>query len=300
MIDEITLRNGPLEFSALSAGEGPLVLCLHGFPDCYHSFRHQLPVLADAGFRAVAVTLRGYETSSQPADGDYSVEALTSDVIAALDGLGEETAHIVGHDWGASIACTAAAAAPERFRSLTIMSVPHPGRFVLEAFKNPRQLRLSWYMFFFQLRGIADRRLAKDDFAFIRKLWGDWSPGFEPGEDVLADVLKTFREPGVPKAALAYYRAALSPRNLPLSAAKRAENRYAVEVPTLAITGRNDHCIDSGVFQSLMYEEDFPAGLSVKAIDDAGHFPHQEQPEAVNELLLSWFALHEHAKGSSR
>ena len=178
MTHTIALYNGSLRFSAISEGEGPLVLCLHGFPDCNRSFRHQLPALAKAGFRGVSVSLRGYEPTSQPVDNDYSLESIASDVIAFLDQLEVERAHLVGHDWGAAVSYTTVAKAPQRFNSLTTMSVPHSGRFVNEAFTHLRQIRLSWYMLFFQLRGVADYVVEKNDYAFVRKLWRDWSPGW--------------------------------------------------------------------------------------------------------------------------
>lgn len=285
-IENITLRRGALEFSALSMGAGPLVLCLHGFPDNAHSWRHQLPVLAAAGYRAVAVTLRGYEPASQPADGDYSLPTLARDVIALTDELGEKKAHLIGHDWGAGIVYTAGAIAPERFRSISALAVPHPGRFLNEALRYPIQLRLSWYFFLFQLRGFAEHVVERSDFRFIRKLWRDWSPGWTPPEPVLESVFETFRRPGVINAALAYYRTALAPRAFTPSA--RAANRYRVHVPTLALTGENDRCIDSGVFQRLMRRRDFTEGLEVKQIEDAGHFLHQEKSDIVNELLCEW------------
>ncbi len=300
MKEVITLRNGPLTFSAISAGEGPLVLCLHGFPDCNRSFRHQLPVLAKAGFRGVAVSLRGYEPSSQPTNSDYSLATIASDVFAVLDQLGADRAHLVGHDWGAAIGYTAASVAPQRFYSLTTMAVPHSGRFVNEAFTRLRQLRLSWYMFFFQLRGIADHVVERNDHTFIRKLWRDWSPDWELPEDELDKVIEVFREPGVTAAALAYYRDILSPRNWPLGSTRRNENRFTVRVPTLAITGAVDHCIDNTIFQELMYQQDFPDGLRVEKVAGAGHFPHQEQPEAVNALLLDWLQKNNGETGESR
>ncbi len=292
MAGTIALQNGALGFSAISDGDGPLVLCLHGFPDCKRSFRHQLPALADAGFRAVSVSLRGYEPASRPVDNDYSLASMASDVIGFLNQLKVERAHLVGHDWGAAIAYTAAATAPERFNSLTALSVPHSGRFVNEAFMHLRQARLSWYMLFFQLRGIADYVVEKDDYAFIRTLWRDWSPGWAFPEDEFAAVLETFRQPGVKTAALAYYRETFSPKNWPLGTARRAANRFAIPVPTLAITGAIDHCIDSDIFKKLMYEQDFPSGLKVATVAEAGHFPHQEQPEKVNALLLAWLEAH--------
>ena len=287
-----TLKSGDLEFTAVEQGEGPLVLCLHGFPDCYHSFRHQLPFLADHGYRSVSVSLRGYEPSSQPSNGDYSLESIASDIVAFIDQLGEDKAHLIGHDWGAAITYTAGAAAPECFHSLTTMAVPHSGRFVNEAFFKPKQALLSWYMLFFQLRGIADYIVKRDDFAFIRWLWRVWSPNWQIEESVITEVIDTLRQPGVQRGALAYYREALSPKQLPLTPARRAANAYPVPVPTLALTGRDDGCIDCDIFQALCREADFPNGLEVRVIENAGHFLHQEQPDAVNDLLLAWLEQH--------
>ena len=290
--ESVRLSHGSLSFSGLALGEGPVVLLLHGFPDNARSWRYQLPALANAGYRAVAVHIRGYEPSSQPADGDYSLEALASDVPAFLDGLEADTAHLVGHDWGAAIAYTAAARFPHRLRSLTTLAVPHAGRFLGEAVRYPRQLRLSWYMLFFQLRGLADHVLARRNFDFIRMLWRQWSPGWDIPAAELEHVIDTFHQPGVPRAALAYYRSALSPASIPLSAAAREAGRYPVPVPTLAMTGANDRCIDTDIFRRMMYPEDFPAGLEVHQIPAAGHFPHQEQPERVNSLSLDWIERH--------
>ena len=102
-------------------------------PDCYHSFRHQLPFLADHGYRSVSVSLRGYEPSSQPSNGDYSLESIANDIIAFIDQLGEDKAHLIGHDWGAAITYTAGAQ-HRTLHSLATMAVPHSGRFVNEAF----------------------------------------------------------------------------------------------------------------------------------------------------------------------
>jgi pimeloyl-ACP methyl ester carboxylesterase len=288
----IQLRTGKLAFSGLALGEGPLVLLLHGFPDNTHSWRHQLPALADAGYRALAMHIRGYSPDSQPDDGDYRLDSLATDPPAMLDALGVEHAHLVGHDWGAAIGYRAAALHPGRFRSLTAMAVPHEGRFSTTALFHPRQLRLSWYMLFFQLRGLADHVLARRDFDFISKLWRQWSPGWDIPADKLESVIGTFRQAGVPRAALAYYRAALSPTALPLSPRARRAAAYPVPVPTLAITGSRDRCIDSTLFQQLMLPGDFPCGLEVEQVPEAGHFVHWERPEHVNRLLLNWLDRH--------
>ncbi len=289
--EKLVFENGDLRFSALGMGEGALVLCLHGFPDNLYSFRDQLPALAEAGYRAISLSLRGYEPSSIPATGDYSVESIASDVIAVMDQLGCDKAHLIGHDWGAAVAYTAAAAAPERFESLITMAVPHPGRFAREGLRIPKQFKNSWYMGFFNIPWLSDWVVARHDFAFICKLWRDWSPGWTPDAQVLDGVIHGLSQPGVLGATLGYYRAALSLQALTMSA---DDAHYPVPVPTLALTGERDGCIDSEVFEGLMKPQDFPGGLKLERVSGAGHFLHQERPEVVNELTVKWL-LNRHA-----
>ena len=288
--ERIVLRRGELTFSGLAMGTGPAVLCLHGFPDDAQSFREQLPAFAAAGYRTVSMSLRGYEPGSQPDDGDYSLDAVAGDVAAWVDELDLGPVHFVGHDWGAAVAYVAGAQYPDRFRSLTAMAVPHAGRFVNETIRFPRQLGRSWYMGFFQLRGIAERAVRRRDFALIRRLWRSWSPGWNMPASAQRSVLETFAAPGVVEAALGYYRAALAPRAF--TPKVRAAARFQVRVPTLAITGERDGCIGPDVFEALTYDGDFAAGVEVRRVDSAGHFLHQERPAALNALLLDWFERH--------
>jgi len=289
--EQLSFERGALTFSAQAMGDGPIVLCLHGFPDNAGSFRQQLPALAEAGYRAISLTLRGYEPRSIPTDGDYTMETIATDILAVIDSLDTGPVHLIGHDWGAAVAYVAAAAAPERFKSLTVMAVPHTGRFAREGLRIPKQLRLSWYMGFFNIPWISDWVVQRRDYAFIRKLWRDWSPGWQPEPGVLDDVIQTLSQPGVRSAALGYYRAALSIKALLVSA---EEAHYAVPVPTLALTGDRDGCIDSRVFELLMKPQDFPRGLAIERVPNAGHFLHQEQPQRVNALILKWLE-HRHA-----
>jgi pimeloyl-ACP methyl ester carboxylesterase len=282
----ISLSHGALRFTAKSLGTGPLVICLHGFPDNIQSFRKQMPALASAGYRAVAISLRGYEPSSLPENGDYSLASLAQDVIAFVDQLGEQKAHLIGHDWGAAVAYTVGSIAPERFTSLVTIALPHPGRFANQAFKYPRQLMLSWYMGFFQLRGIAEYCVQRKNYQLIKNLWRNWSPSWTLTASVMDGIIADLSKPGVTKAVLSYYRAALAPRTF--SSAARAAAKFKVAVPTLAILGSNDGCIDSRFFKKLMIEEDFPAGLEIREVADAGHFPHQEQAEQVNGWIIAW------------
>jgi pimeloyl-ACP methyl ester carboxylesterase len=285
----MVLRRNGLRFTAYSAGQGPVALCLHGFPDNARSFRCQFPALVNAGYRVVAPTLRGYEQSSQPAGGDYGVEQLARDVIAWIDDLGEERVHLIGHDWGAVITYVAGARAPERFHSLTAIAIPHPARFTQVGIRKvPRQLLLSWYMMFFQLRGIAERAIRRSDWALIRRLWKTWSPGLDLPEAEWAALRETFEAPGVAEAMLGYYRANASPSAL-LGIADSALNRLAaIPVRTLVMTGADDGCIDTRLFDHAILPADFPAGVQLRRIQRAGHWVHQEKPAEVNSLILDW------------
>ena len=296
-LEHLSFQHGPLVFAAKAMGEGPVVICLHGFPDNAGSFRHQLPALAEAGFRAISVTLRGYECASIPENGDYSVEAIASDIYAVIDQLDQGPVHLVGHDWGAAIAYNAAAAAPHHFKSLTTMAVPHAGRFARDGLRIPRQLKLSWFMGFFNLPWVSDWVVRRRDYAFIRNLWRKWSPGWSPAPDVIESVIDTLSQPGVLSATLGYYRAALSLSALSASA---DDAHYPVPVPTLALTGERDGCIASDVFERLTVASDYPEGMRFHRIAEAGHFLHQEQPKAVNSLLIDWLtAIDDDCRGET-
>jgi pimeloyl-ACP methyl ester carboxylesterase len=283
----LTLRHGALSFSALEEGKGATVFCLHGFPDHARSFRFQLPAMAHAGFRAVAPTLRGYEPLSQPPDGDYRLLRIAEDVVAWMDDLGVDRVHFVGHDWGAIVGYLVAAIWPERLLSLVTLAIAHPLRLPREVLRRPSQLAKSWYIFFFQLRGAAEAALARRDGALLEKLWRDWSPGWTLPEDELAAVKTVFAKPGVVKAALAYYRALF---DVSSKDARRARARLdrPIEVPTLALTGALDGCMDSRLHDGAMRESDFPRGLRVLRTAGAGHFLHQEKADEVNAVLLDW------------
>ena len=288
--EQLSFEHEALIFSAQAMGDGPIVLCLHGFPDNARSFRHQLPALAEAGYRAISLTLRGYEPGAIPADGAYTMETSATDILAVIESLDTGPVHLIGHDWGAAVAYVATSAAPERFKSLTVMAVPHAGRFAREGLRIPKQLRLSWYMGFFNIPWLSDWVVQRQDYAFIRKLWRDWSPGWQPEPGVLDSVIQTLSQPGVRSAALGYYRAALSIKALLVSA---EEAHYPVPVPTLALSGERDGCIASEVFEQLMVAQDFPKGLTFSRIAEAGHFLHQEQPEQVNREIRDWLKLND-------
>jgi pimeloyl-ACP methyl ester carboxylesterase len=294
-IARIQLSHGQLTFTALTCGceanDGkPVVLCLHGFPDTANTFRFQMPALAAAGYRVVAPMLRGYEPLSQPSDDDYRLSSLAGDVITWLDTLGEDKVYLVGHDWGAAISYVAAALAPERFLSLVTIAVPHPARLPAAIRRLPVQLLRSWYMVFFQLRGIAEYAVERRDSALIRQLWQSWAPDLALSEDDWRSLRATFSAPGVTRAMLAYYRQNASPPIMLGWKQTDAMRLTTVPVPTLAITGADDRCIDTRLYDLVFSNRDFPAGVRVERIEEAGHFAHLEVPDRINALLIDWFS----------
>ena len=282
-----TVSANGVRFVSLEAGDGPLVLCLHGFPDHARSFRHQLPALAHAGFRVVAPFMRGYAPTEVPADARYQSAVLSQDIVALIAALGYSSAYVVGHDWGAVAAYGAAVLAPEKVTKLITAAVPH-GPALLNAFmSNYDQQRRSWYMFFFQ-HPLADAAVAHADYRFIERLWQDWSPGWRyPAEEMQA-LKATLRAPGVLQAALSYYRATLNPANQdPALAEVQAQIGLSpVPIPTLYFHGALDGCI--GVDLADGMEGLFPNGLRKVVIPDAGHFVHAERPDEVNRIALDF------------
>jgi pimeloyl-ACP methyl ester carboxylesterase len=282
-----TIRTPNVTFEALEAGSGPLVLCLHGFPDQAHSFRHQMPALASAGFRVVAPWLRGYAPTSQPADGRFDTMALGEDVLALLDALEAETAVVVGHDWGAVATYFAALLAPERIARIVTAAVPY-GPALFRAFlTSPAQQRRSWYMFFFQ-HAVADVALPHDDFAVLDRLVAEWSPGWSwPAED-RERTKATFRAPGTVGAALAYYRATMGPAfaDPAFLEASATATSAPIQVPGLMVHGADDGCIGAELVASM--REYFPKGLRLEIVPQAGHFVHQERPDVVNRMILDF------------
>ncbi len=271
------LREGHVEangidFGFFEAGSGPLALCLHGFPDSAHTWRHLLPELARAGFRAVAPFMRGYAPTAVAPDGRYSVSALVADAVALHEALdGDERAVLIGSDWGAEAAYGAAAIAPERWRRLVTIAVP-PAALDEQLFSDYEQLKRFFYIFLMKTPR-AESMIAADDMAFLDRLWEDWSPGYDAAEE-LRHVKRCLREPENLSAAIGYYRAE-----------EPGLMRVAPQ-PTLYLHGSRDGCIDP----SLVGDADrhLAAGSRMEIIEGAGHFLQLEQPDAVNERILVW------------
>ena len=198
-----SVRANGINFHYLEMGDGPLAICLHGFPDHAWSFRHLLPDLAAAGFRAVAPFMRGYAPTEAPADGRYHSALMARDAVELIGALGADRAYLIGNDWGAGAVVGATALAPEKvIKLVTIAS----GRVDRELSLDFQYLQGTWHGFFFQ-RPEAEEAVAHNDYAFVEEWWRWASPEWDIPAEALESIRSTFRKPGVVQAALGYYRA---------------------------------------------------------------------------------------------
>jgi len=289
-ISQHTVTVNGVEFAYLAAGvSGPLALCLHGFPDSAHSWRHLLPALADAGYRAIAPFQRGYAPTAVPGDGRYQTGMLSMDAIGFHEALGGDgDAVIIGHDWGAPATHGAAVFAPERWAKVVSMAVPPGGAMGMAFLTNLAQVKRSWYMFFFQ-HGLADMVVPGNDLAFIDMLWADWSPGFDAAADI-GHVKDCLRDPAHLGAALGYYRATLGDgyQDPTLADVQAAASQGLPSQPMLYLHGRNDGCIGVEVAESARAM--VTPNITIEIVDDAGHFLQLEQPTVVNARVLEFLA----------
>jgi pimeloyl-ACP methyl ester carboxylesterase len=282
----------PLEFAYLEDGpaDGPLALCLHGFPDHAPTWTALLGDLAAAGFHAVAPWMRGYAPTAVPADGLYQPAALSLDALALADALapGDRPAVLVGHDWGAFAAYGAVVHGPERFSRLVAMSVPHRAALTARMITSPGQLKRSWYMFFFQMP-LAEHAVRFNDFALIDHLWRDWSPGFEAPAEYMRSVKETLGSPGCVEAAVDYYRHTLNPlkHDARLAVVEAAGSGW-VPIPTLYLHGADDGCVGADLIDADEMKPLFPGGLDAEILPGLGHFLHLEDPVTVNARILEF------------
>jgi epoxide hydrolase 4 len=254
----------------------PLVVFMHGFPELWWSWRHQLRAFADAGYWAVAPDMRGYNESDKPEGvAAYEVEQLAGDINGLVRALGREKAIIVGHDWGAMVAWFVAQLHPSMVERLAILNVPHPEE-MSKGLRRPKQLKKSWYMFFFQLPGIPEKTLMKNDYEMLRKTFE--IDGF--GADEIEPYVEAMKTPGAVTAAMNYYRAAMR-RVL----TGRAPPSSRIDCPVLVIWGDKDRHLGQ---EMATPPKELVPNARVEHIPEASHWVQNAAPDRVNELLLSF------------
>jgi pimeloyl-ACP methyl ester carboxylesterase len=273
-----------LHYAECGSGDD-LVILLHGFPECWYSWRHQLPVLGER-YHAVAPDMRGYNLSDKPAGSQsYGIESLVNDVVGLINYFDKGQAAIVAHDWGAGVAWALAQRHPELVSKLVAMQVPPPAAW-RENFTF-RQLRHSWYMFFFQLPRLPEWWASANDFARIEKMYKETSVRGDAftAEDI-AVYKEALRQPGALTGGLNYYRANVfkSLFRGGVETPKEADGR--IQVPTLFIYGEQDVAVlpetvrDIGKFVAASYSE--------LRIPDSGHWVQNEAIEQVNQALIDF------------
>lgn len=276
------VESNGLRFEVAEAGEGDhLALLLHGFPELNFSWRHQMPLLADMGYRVWAPNQRGYGQSSRPKGiATYDAARIVADAAALIDASGAKQVTLIAHDWGGAIAWQFAIERARPLERLVVMNCPHPACFAREL-KTWKQLRKSWYMYFFQLPLLPEAWLTANDAQAVRRAFSDMAVDASrfPPEDL--DVYaRAAQASGAMTAMINWYRAAA--RRGTLTSGKQ---RPIIEVPTLMIWGEADKALDIATTEGTeRYVRDF----TLRRLPGVSHWVQQEAPEAVNAILREW------------
>jgi pimeloyl-ACP methyl ester carboxylesterase len=267
-----------LTFNLVCAGEtnAPLVILLHGFPECWLTWKDQIQPLADAGYRVIAPDQRGYNLSDKPKSlEDYRIDILASDVEAIRQYAECETFHLVGHDWGAAIGWWYAMHYPNTLRSLTVINAPHPTVFENTLRSNKRQLLKSWYMFFFQIPKLPELLMPLMNFKQLKKGLIDSSNPETFNDEILSQLTAAWQQSGAITGMLNWYRAAL---RRPVEA-----TNLTINCPTRILWGENDIALTKEMAQlSTQYCSD----VELTYYPDGTHWLTHDHPERVaNEII---------------
>lgn len=287
-----------LRFEVSEAGDqnaDRLALCLHGFPEHAHSWRFQMPVLAELGYKVWAPNLRGYGGTSRPLRmRDYAVENLLDDVSRLIEASGCHRVTLLGHDWGAAIAWLYASRRPELLERLVIMNVPHPALFEASVRGNFEQMKKSWYVLFFQLPGLPEIMMKRGGSRGMADLFK--TSAKNPGNFTAADIevfAENIRQPGAATAMINYYRAVL------LGGGGFRQRRLGypvIEVPTLMLWGENDVALDKSTTYGT---ERYVSNLTLRYLPGVSHWVQQDAPETVNQMLRAWLSDQEVPEATS-
>jgi pimeloyl-ACP methyl ester carboxylesterase len=278
-----------IRLHTVESGQGPLVVLLHGFPEFWWSWRHQLVGLADAGFRVVAIDLRGYGESDKPPRG-YDLWTLAGDAAGLIRALGERRATVVGHGWGGLIGWTLAALHPRLVSSLVVLGAPHPMALRRAMWADPRgQGRACRHAFGFQVPLLPERSLRADGALRVERIMRDRSgPAWAAAPD-FPEVLRRNRSamlvPGVAHSALEYYRWALRSQVRADGRRFASELSRAIETPVLQVHGALDPCV---LEPTARRSHRWASKREYRVLEGCGHFPHEESPQTCTELIAEF------------
>ena len=271
---------GDVRLHYVEAGDGPLVVLLHGFPEFWYGWRRQIGPLAAAGYRVVVPDLRGYNLSSKP-DGvaAYDVGPVAADIRDLIRERGAESAMLAGHDWGGTAVWATAMNHPEVVDRLAILNAAHP-RVLLQGLHHPGQLRRSWYFFFFDLPELPEAVVHANRWHFFRHFLHDANPAFTPEE--MDRYIQAWSQPGAATGMINYYRSSVR------TPAKKAEATWhPIKAPTLVIWGEEDAYLRPELAEPE--HDDVPNLDRVERLPDASHWVHHDEHECVTQLLIDFF-----------
>ncbi len=254
------------------------MLCLHGFPEFWYSWRHQIAAFQDR-YTVVAPDLRGYNETAKPATG-YDVLTLLEDVRQLLTSLTNQPAVVLAHDWGGALAWLLASQYPQLVERLVVMNIPHPTVFQTAVQRNPQQALRSWYMGLFQLPGIPELLLTANDYAFVEQAFRGMAVRKAAFSDAdIAAYKAAMRVPGSLTAAINWYRA------LPQARTLLSDRDLTVRVPTLLVWGTNDVALGTELTHGT---EQYVPDLTLHYIANCSHWVQQEQPDLVNAAVAAF------------
>lgn len=273
------LTNGlTLHVMQCGLAAGPLVVVLHGFPDFWYAWRHQIGFLADAGYRVWAPDQRGYNLSDKPRSvRAYAINELAADVLGLLDAAGRTTAAVVGHDWGAAVTWYLAANFPARIRRAAVLNVPHSQALTGALHQQPRQLLKSWYIFFLQLPWVPETLARLRGAWAARQVLRRTSCSGTFSDVDLAEYRAAWVQPGAPRSMINWYRAAVQ-------FARRLGQTGRVAVPFHIIWGRHDASLSTNLAQQSLAFCDDGRLTYLKA----SHWVQHEEATQVNRLLIKF------------
>jgi len=261
---------------------GEVVVLLHGFPEFWYGWRHQIPFLAEAGYRVWAPDQRGYNLSDRPrAVGAYNLDLLAADVAGLIEASGRERVYVVGHDWGAAVAWWVALKYPELLKKLVILNVPHPVVMKRYARTHFRQMLKSWYILFFQLPWLPERLLGEDGFEVATEMLKATSRQGSFSEAELAQYRRAWDRPHALRGMINWYRALFrTPQTERMDSLR-------VTVPTLIIWGRHDVALE---WEMARLSLEMCDDGHLETLEEATHWVQHDEPHRVNELIQGFLA----------